>query len=205
MSAADELKRYKELYDTGVITLEEFEQTKAKLLQNDTPTVSNNVKEGRTKKKNEQKKMDKKWMLVLGCVVLLIAGIFAVNAIGEKLDEKARIKAVEAAIEPIMHSYQIEEYKVKGSLFFNVYCEEFEDLSNSKKYELIKKLNRVEVDDPVEEGEELTMLSANVYVSPSGYYYTVNSLQVNLMGYYDTPGLYYSDGAGRRCVYESDN
>jgi len=209
MSAADELLKYKEMLEQGIISPEEFKTVKNRLMS-DSPTATPNdarvaTSEPETIPTPGKKKSNKKLFTVIGCIILVIAAIFGVIKIKDISEANAAKKAIAEKVAPILAEYGIEDFSIKGSgYFFKIMCEDYDDLSNKEKLECLVKLDKID-SVKTSKGETINLSSCDVYVSPSGYYYRVTTAQVVYMGTYNTAGLYYSDGGGRRCVYEKDN
>ena len=206
MGIADELIKYKEMLDDGIISEDEFSNVKEKLLmgpQTDTPPASKSCETAMESKSNRKRKNDnKKLFFVLGGIFLIIAIIFGIGKTQDFAEASRAKKAVSEKVAPIMADYGIESFKIKD--LGSIECEEYENLSKKDKFELLYKLDRID-SVTTSKGETVDLSNFDIYVSPSGYYYRVTTLQVAYMGNYSTAGLYYIDGGGPRCVYEIEN
>lgn len=157
----------------------------------------------RPKKTSDQKQKKLILFVIIGLVVL-IGGFFGITKIQQKSQESAEKKAVYDAVKPIMESYGLKDFKVTGGFSSSIHCEDFEKLSDKQKFDCIQELDRIG-SVTTKKGDRVNLLSFNVYVSKTGYYYRVATAQVVYLGNYKEAGLYYADGGSRRCVYQKDN
>ena len=211
MDNIEELKKFKELLDTGVITEEEFNEKKTELLLNDKP---DNKAIDNKKTKKEKKPIDskKKKILVIALVAIIaiIAVAYGVKTSVEASQTAKRNEAVIAHIKPIMNEYGITDYTVddieEGYNFFEIYAEGFENLTKAEALECLIALDRIsDLDDPCGK-EKISFSSANVHPSKDAdyYYYRISTAWVNMgKSNYTQPGIYSS--YGRECVYACDN
>lgn len=207
MDNIEELKKYKELLDSGVITEEEFNQKKKELLALDTAPIS----KGKTKKEKKpvSPKKKKAILAAAAAVVVVIAAVFGIKTAVNASQTAKRNAAVIEHIEPIMTEYGITDYTVGDiddgfNISFDVYAEGFEDLTNGEAMELLKALGSVDdLDDPCG-GERISLPSVDIYPGKDAgyYYYRVSTAQL-LVSNYKKAGIYSSYGP--QCVYECDN
>ena len=205
MNSANELRKYKELLDSGIITEEEFQEKKNSLLS---PISEHSTEPLQSENTKSRRNPNTKKLVLVFAGILLALGIFlAFGSLGklgsERKLEKAYISAVTEAITPIMNEYDIDKFEVEYE--DKIYCKDFSKLSDKNKFNLLYEIHTTYgIDHPIEEEDDISLASADIYVSERGYYYLVNSLQVSVLGNYDTAGLYYSDGGGLRLVYAAD-
>ena len=230
----DEIKKYKELLDSEIITQEEFDKKKQELLQNLEDSESNEkdtiFKKPSLKKIKEnslfKKLITKRNIIIVSSIVLaigiLIGGFFGVKAFVEYSNGMRRAEAVSEKIEPLLNEYDIYDYTVgkvyiydyessDNDFFLELYAEEFEDLTNSEKLSLIEELEKVSnITDPLG-GDNFEVHAAYVYPDKDSNY---RYYRVSDSAYYAlkslgvqgaTPGLYKSYGDGAGdLIYEDD-
>ena len=143
----------------------------------------------------------KKTIIIIAIIlVALVVGIFAVNRIKRIMEINDLKNSVIDVVEPIMSSYGINDCKVKSvsSGRVSLYSKQYENLIDSKKFSCIERIH----DLP---SGGIDWVFTDIYVSETGYYYTVSTAQVVYLGYYNKAGLYYADGGNLVCVYEAAN
>ncbi len=208
MDNIEELKKYKELFDAGVITEEEFNIKKNELLSSK-EKISRPTKPQKAKKPLNPK-TKKSIIFAAVAVVIVIVAIFGIKSVIDASKTTKRNEAVISHIEPIMNKYGISDYTVgdihDGYNYFKVYAEGFESLTNGNAMELLKELDQVaDLTDPCG-GDTITFSTVNIYPGKDAdyYYYRVSTSWVKMgLSKYDTPGIYSS--YGRTCVYACDN
>lgn len=208
MDKIEELKKFKELLDTGVITEDEFNKKKAELLS--IPETTSKSEKPKKEKKPINPKTKKAIVIALIALVVIAGALFGIKAAVNNAKTSKRNDAVVAHIQPIMSKYGISDYSVKGIHdgynFFEVYAEGFENLSNGKAMDLLIELDSVsDLDDPCG-GDKISFSSVNVYPGKDAdyYYYRISTAWVRTgISNYKYPGIYSS--YGMQCVYQCDN
>ena len=199
MSTADELKKYKELLDQGVLTQTEFDQKKRELLG--AQPIS--TKPSQPAKPNK-KGAGKKSLLVLLALVVAAAAVLGIRAWGRHTREQKRIAAVDEKVGPILAAYGLNDYEIFDvGVFTEIRCPAFEEMSSGEQLVLLKELNDLDdIPDPVEEDREIELDANHIYVDKSSaYYYYISESTYNtrktmrdVMGYsnvnVEVPGLY---------------
>ncbi len=207
-SQTEELRKYKQLLDEGVITEEEFETKKQSILQGENKKRAV-VAKAKVNKKNVALKIKrnlKKIYIALGIVVVLVIGYF----VGVAIVDQKQTAAIEDAVAHYLaavgiQNYEIEYERATGEL--DIYPQEA--LKKSAMLALIVKCENMEpIENPCGK-RTLSIRQARLHPSDNDgdYYYRVSSVQVamNKMygGNYRVPGLYYS--VGMTCVWEEKN
>lgn len=199
MSTADELKKYKELLDQGVLTQTEFDQKKQELLGAQ-PISTKPPQPAKPKKKGAGKKI----LLVLLALVVAAAAVLGIRAWGRHTREQKRIAAVDEKVGPILAEYGLNDYEIFDvGVFTEIRCPAFEEMSSGEQLVLLKELNDLDdIPDPVEEDREIELDTNHIYVDKSSaYYYYISESTYNtrktmrdVMGYsnvnVEVPGLY---------------
>lgn len=216
MDNIEELKKYKELLDSGVITQEEFEKKKGELLNNTESSDSDNFEKKVEKEKKTRKKPNKKLVKTMGIVVVIVVAIivalFAVKKITMHIEQTKRATSLAEEIQPIMSKYGLDTYTVKYYDYsYEVFAEGFGSLTAGKAMEVLEELNDVSIEDPCGKLDDLDFgIMAHVHpgLDVEYSYWLVPSWLVTLNkangGGYETPGIY-CDQYGGECVYECDN
>ena len=216
MDNIEELKKFKELLDTGVITQEEFEKKKSELLNNTESSNSENPAEKGVKEKKTREKPSKKLVKTIGIVAIIVVAIivmiFAVKKITTHNEQTKRAASLEEEIQPIMSAYGLDTYTVKYYDYnYEVFAEGFESLTNGKAMEVLEELDDVSIDDPCGKLDDLDFgIMAHVHpgLDVEYSYWLVSSWTVTFNkshgGNYKMPGIY-CDRYGVECVYECDN
>ena len=216
MDNIEELKKYKELLDSGVITQEEFEKKKGELLNNTESSNSDNSEKKVVKEKKTRKKPNKKLVKTMGIIVVIVVAIivalFAVKKITTHSERTKRATALEEEIQPIMSTYGLDKYTVKYYDYkYDVFAEGFELLTNGQAMEVLEELNDVSIEDPCGKYDDLdfgTMVNVHPGLDVEYSYWLVSSWFVTVSnshgGNYKTPGIY-CNRYGSECVYECDN
>lgn len=215
MSNAEELKKFKELFDAGIITEEDFEKKKNEVLSKSVQQKST-VAELESLNKESQKKtinkvVLKKILIVVGIIAILVIVFFAGNSIVEKNQKSKRAAALESAIASIMVNYGLSDYTVKYVDYsYDVFAEGFGSLTNGQALSCLKELDKVSVDDPCGDGKIDFGLMPHVHpgLDVEYSYWRVSSLDVWMNktygGNYKKAGIYCNQ-YGTTCVYECEN
>lgn len=215
MSGVEELKKFKELLDAGIITEEDFEKKKKEVLsgsvQQEINVVESKEKNEKAQKKPINKAVLKKILIGVGIVAILAIAFFAGQKIVEKNQQSKRAEALETAIASIMDDYGLSVYTVKYYDYsYDVFAEGFGSLTNGQALSCSKELDRVSVDDPCGEGEIDFGIMTNVHpgLDVEYSYWRVSSSTVKLNeiygGNYKKAGIYCNQ-YGSTCVYECEN
>lgn len=204
MSKADELRKYKELLDAGIITDTEFEDHKRQLLEN----TENEMEIPASPKPTAKPKKRIPWktiIIVAAAIVAAVLVFFGVKAVKQHLEELQSNAYAEELLAPYMDKYGLHDYKVTDSVYsVDIYCEEFEGLSDFAKAAFLFDLEDSlgEVEDP--QGGAIDFQYTEVYVddNPASYEYvstTEYRTQVAMKSLFGDihvvrdPGLYYAD------------
>ena len=215
MSSVEELKKFKELLDAGIITEDDFEKKKKEVLsggvQQEATVVESKEANKKAQKKPINKAVLKKVLIGVGIIVILAIAFFAGQKIIEKNQQSKRAAALETAIASIMDDYGLNVYTVKYFDYsYDVFAEGFESLTNGQALSCLKELDRVSIDDPCGDGEIAFGLMTNVHpgLDVEYSYWRVSSSIVYLNemygGGYKKAGIYCNQ-YGNTCVYECDN
>lgn len=218
MSIVDELKKYKELLDGGIITQDEFDKKKSELLAEDKNESSVEIKKEDKQSDTKQKKVHNikgliKKIVIVTCIIATVAiGVFAGKKIVENIQHTKRAAALEAGITSIMAEYGLDTYTVKYLDYdYDVYAEGFESLTNAEALACLKALDGVSVDDPCGDGEiefsaSFTRVHPGLDVEYSYWRVSSGLVYVNRTygGGYSTPGIY-CNRYGNTCVYACEN
>lgn len=212
MDNFDEIKKFKELLDSGVINEEEFTQKKKELLSIEEPETEeiNPIAEPQKEKKHMDSQKKKTILAVAIATVVIFVAVFGIKTAFAASQTAKRNAAVIKHIEPIMTKYGISDYAVgdihDGLNFFKVYAEGFESLTNGKAMEMLKALDAVkDMDDPCG-GKKISFSTVNIFPGKNAdyCYYRVSTTWVKAgISNYKKPGIYSS--YGMQCVYECDN
>ena len=217
MNIAEELKKYKELLDDGIITQDEFDKKKRELLAGDINEPSAATKSGdkqsdmKQKKVHNQKGLLKKIVIVFCIIAVVAMGWVAGKRIVENIQHTKRAAALEAGIASIMAEYGLDTYTVKYVDYeYDVYAEGFESLTNGEALACLKALDGVSVDDPCGDGEiEFFMTNVHPGLDVDYSYWRVSSglVYVNQThgGGYTTPGIYCNRYGNNTCVYACES
>ena len=219
MSSVEELKKYKELLDAGIITEEDFEKKKNEVLSGGTQQESSET-EVKAKRKIFKKTINKALLkkILIGVVILVVIAIaiLAGREIIKKNKESKRASAVEKAIASIMDEYGLSPYKVKCENFghdicaYHVYTEGMDNLTNGQALSCLTEIDNTSVKDPCGDGG-INVDSVRMHPGLDVEYYywrvtTNEALASQIVG--DTtdtkPGIYCNQ-YGRTCVYECGN
>lgn len=201
MDNIEELIKFKELLDQGIISQDEFAVKKAELLGD---CIDNNIEDKVDTNKATKKGMTKNTKMILtllSVIILFVILFFVITKTVRWVDNRTRINAAAEALERVMSEYGLSNYKViyVRSDGTGVLCPEFEELSSSEKYEFIKDTMRLS--DITIKGDEID-LSCVVYVNKRDYYYYISPLWANdSRNNYNCGGIYKYDG-NRYCIYE---
>ena len=215
MSSVEELKKFKELLDAGIITEDDFEKKKKEVLsggvQQEATVVESKEANKKAQKKPINKAVLKKVLIGVGIIVILAIAFFAGQKIIEKNQQSKRAAALETAIASIMDDYGLNVYTVKYFDYsYDVFAEGFESLTNGQALSCLKELDRGSIDDPCGDGEIDFGLMTNVHpgLDVEYSYWRVSSSIVYLNemygGGYKKAGIYCNQ-YGNTCVYECDN
>ena len=218
MSSVEELKKFKELLDAGIITEEDFEKKKKEVLsggvQQEAAVVESKEKNKKAQKKPINKIVLKKILIGVGIIVVLAVAFFAGWKIIEKNQQSkrvaARAAALETAIASIMDDYGLSVYTVKYfGHSYDVFAEGFERLTKGQALSCLKELDGVSVDDPCGDGEiDFGMTNVHPGLDVEYSYWRVSSATVYINevygGNYKKAGIYCNQ-YGNTCVYECDN
>lgn len=107
MNNAEELKKYKELMDEGIITEEEYNQKKAEIL-----ALSNEAVRNKTRKKTISPKKKRVIFAVLMVAVVTVGVVFGIKSAVNASQTAKRNAAVIEYLSPIMEKYGIVDYTV---------------------------------------------------------------------------------------------
>lgn len=204
MSKADEIRKYKELLDAGIITDTEFEEHKRQLLEN----TENEIEILPSSKPTAKQKKKLPWktiIIISAAIVAAVLVFFGVKALKQHLEELQSNAYAEELLAPYMEKYGLHDYKVTDSVYsVDIYCEEFEALSDFMKATFLFDLEDSlgEVEDP--QGGVINFQYTEVYVddNPASYEYVSTAeyrTRVIMNSYFDDravvrdPGLYYAD------------
>ena len=215
MSGVEELKKFKELLDAGIITEEDFEKKKKEVLsgsvQQEINVVESKEKNEKAQKKPINKAVLKKILIGVGIVAILAIAFFAGQKIVEKNQQSKRAEALETAIASIMDDYGLSVYTVKYYDYsYDVFAEGFGSLTNGQALSCLKELDRVSVDDPCGDGEIdfgiMTSVHPGLDVEYSYWRVSSSTVMLNEMygGNYKKAGIYCNQ-YGSTCVYECEN
>ena len=215
MSSVEELKKFKELLDAGIITEEDFEKKKKEVLsggvQQEATVVESKEKNKKAQKKPINKAVLKKVLIGVGIIVILAIAFFAGQKIIEKNQQSKRAAALETAIASIMDDYGLSVYTVKYFDYsYDVFAEGFESLTKGQALSCLKELDGVSVDDPCGDGEidfgSMTDVHPGLDVEYSYWRVSSSDVYLNEMygGNYKQAGIYCNQ-YGNTCVYECDN
>lgn len=215
MSSAEELKKFKDLLDAGIITEEDFEQKKKEVLfggvQQEATVVESEEANKKAQKKPTNKAAFKKVLIGVGIIVILAIVFFTGQKIVEKNQQSKRAAALEAAIASIMDDYGLNVYTVKYVDYsYDVFAEGFESLTNGQALSCLKELDRLSIDDPCGDGKIDFGIMTDVHpgLDVEYSYWRVSSSDVYLNemygGNYKQAGIYCNQ-YGNICVYECDN
>ena len=136
MNSANELRKYKELLDSGIITEEEFQEKKNSLLS---PISEHSTEPLQSENSKSRRNPNTKKLVIVFAGILLALGIFlAFGSLGklgnERKLEKAYISAVTEAITPIMKEYDIDKFEVEYE--DKIYCKDFSELKTNSTYSM---------------------------------------------------------------------
>lgn len=213
------LKKYKELLDNNIITQEEFEKKKEELLAGDTVAVQEEIitekSEGtKVPKKQINKKFVKMLIIIAVIIGILFGGVSGVKNIIKNNQQTQRATALEEEIKPIMNEYGLYTYEVRyveDEYDYEIFAVGFESLTKGEGLALLKKLDRVSIDDPCGIDDEIdfgTMAHVHPGLDVEYSYWRVSSSIVSLNkmygGNYKTPGIYCNE-YGMKCIYECEN
>lgn len=215
MSSVEELKKFKELLDAGIITEEDFEKKKKEVLsgsiQQESTVVAPEEKNEKSQKKPINKALLKKVLIIIGIIAITSILCFAGQKIVEKNHQSKRAAALETAIASIMDDYGLSVYTVKYFNYsYDVFAEDFESLTNGQALSCLKELDRVSVDDPCGDGKIDFGIMANVHpgLDVEYSYWRVSSSIVTFNekngGNYKEAGIYCNQ-YGNTCIYECEN
>lgn len=173
----------------------------------------NNVK---VQKKPINKAALKKIVIVVGIIAILAIAFFVGSKIAEKSRQSQRAAALETAIASIMDDYGLSVYTVKYVEHdYDVFAEGFEHLTKSQAFACLKKLDRVEIDDPCGDGKisfgdyvSYTYVHPGLDVEYSYWRVPSSVVLINKMygggGGFTKAGIYCNQ-YGLTCVYECDS
>lgn len=215
MSGVEELKKYKELLDGGIITQEEFEKKKSEVLsggiQKESPTDEIGDSDGKAQKKTLNKAVLKKALIAVGVLAVLVIVVFVGKNIAENNQNSKRAAALETEIASIMDDYGLNTYKVKYvDHSYEVYAVGFENLTNGKALSCLERLDAVSINDPCGDGKIDFGIMTHVHpgLDVEYSYWRVDSFTVALNetygGNYKTAGIYCNQ-FGNTCIYECEN
>lgn len=200
MNSAEEIKKFKDLMDQGLITEEEFTRKKNDLLGIKSTENSEKSNDKKEKSQSSNKKMLIKFITI---IIVIAVAIFGIVKIAGAIKQNAKNKAASKEIESVMSQYGLNDYKVKyaSALGIEVICEDFDSLSGSDMYSCIRSIEKLS--DIKVQGDTIDF-SVDMYVNGSDYYYYISSLwAADSRNSYTVGGIYRSDGgSNRRCVYE---
>lgn len=207
MANIEEIKKFKELLDNGIITEDEFQKKKSALLgtpkkleENEEQKIDADISYLPSKKK----RLNKNAKMIIGIIsaaLVVVAIALGIPQISNAIYKREICNAAADAIRETMDAYGLSDYKVKyaSMLGTDVFCPEFEELSSAKKCALIKatlSLGDITVND-----EEIG-LDCDIYVNSRDYYYYISPFQAaQSFNSYECGGLYKNDG-NIYCVYE---
>lgn len=141
---------------------------------------------------------------VLAGAVIFILLIVGATKLSSFIAEREKCNIIQQAIEPYFQKYNISNFKVKSER--SVYCEDFKNLSDADKFNLLKDIHHsgeIDVD-----GEGISLRAMTIMVSKNVSYSltsTFGSAVAAAYGGVRTPGLYYEDTGGGYLVYAGDN
>lgn len=218
MNGVEEIKKFKELLDAGIITEEEFEKKKKEVLSGSvrqesaavTLEVELEAKDKKVQKAPMNKAALKKILIGVGIIATLAVAIFAGQKIVEKSQQSKRAAALETAIASIMDDYGLSGYTVKYVDYgYDVFAPGFESLTNGEALSCLKELDSVSVDDPCGDGEiDFGRTEVHPGLDVWYSYWRVSSTTVLLNemhgGGYKTPGIYCNQYE-TRCVYACES
>lgn len=147
-----------------------------------------------------KKKNSRLILYVLAGAVILILLIVGAIKLFSFIDEREKCSVIHQAIEPYFQKYNISNFEVKSER--SVYCEDFENLSDADKFNLLKDIHhsgKIDVGS-----EEISPVFIIILVS-KGAHYSLGSTILSVYGNGGTPGLYYVDTGGGYLVYAGDN
>ena len=215
MSNIEDLKKFKELLDAGVITEEDFEKKKAEVLsgniQQETSAIESEGKKEKTPKKPLNKSLIKKIGIIMGIIAILALAFFAGQKIIEKNQHTKRAAALEAGIASIMDDYGLSTYTVKYTdPSYHVFADGFENLTNGEALSCLKELDSVLVDDPCGDGKidfgTWTFVHPGLDIEYS--YWRVSSASAavsKIVGVGNKQAGIYCNRYGVECVFACDN
>ena len=134
MDNIEELIKFKELLDQGIISQDEFAVKKAELLGD---CIDNNIEDKVDTNKATKKGMTKNTKMILtllSVIILFVILFFVITKTVRWVDNRTRINAAAEALEGVMSEYGLSDYKVisVGYDGTDVLCPEFEKLSSSE-------------------------------------------------------------------------
>lgn len=211
----DEIKKYKKLLDSQVITQQEFEQKKSELLGIDR---TEQVRKQTTTTKKPHKTLGKRFenlekktlIMIVSIFLAVFTIVFGVSKVVEHKQHSIRAAALEEAIQPIMEDYGLDTYKVKyfGSSY-DVFAEDFEELTKGEALYCLEELDNISINDPIDDSElDFGRTHVHPGLNVEYSYWRVPSyiVEINKMygGGYKVPGLYCNE-YGNECILEWDN
>lgn len=180
MNNVEEIKKYAELKEKGIITEEEYENAKIELLSGELsniPQNPNNIFEEivGTFKEKAKRLAVKKLILKIIIVVLIMAIPFIGNDIANNSKKSQRCRAVEEGLQSVMEQYGIPKYKVKYRDYdYDLYIDDLESRSFDTISEILREASDVKVQDPCGE-EKISTYAIHVYPNyKADYYYWVD-------------------------------
>ena len=217
MSGVEELKKFKELLDAGIITEEVFEKKKKEILsggiQREISVVESKETNEKAQKKPINKAVLKKILIGVGIIAILAIIFFGGQKIVEKNQQAKRAAALETAIASIMDDYGLSVYTVKYVDYsYDVFAEGFGKLTAGQALSCLKELDRVSIDDPCGDGE-IDFGTTNVHpgLDVAYSYWRVSSATIMVNEMYGSYGSKYEKAGiycnqyGTICVYECEN
>ena len=207
MNNVEELKRFKELLDAGIITEEEFEKKKMGVLSAAKKNpISKELLKKIQEKISKNKALLKKILIGIGILAILAIAFFAGQKIVEKVQQSKRAAALETAIASVMDDYGLSVYTVKYvDSSYEVFAEGFGSLSYRQELSCLIDLEDVSVADPCGDGEiDLGAPHVHPGLNAEDSYFRFSSsaaLLAKALGANLSAGLYY----GNICVYACEN
>jgi len=175
MSIAEEILKYKELFEQNIITEEEFKKKKQELLES---TTSQYTTKNPNKKVLSSSKLIDLFRKAIGAIinhkkiVLFVLAIGVACLVVTTIISGAEERAVKSQCKVVMDRYNVSNYSIKeaGKVFLSIKSKEIKNLDYNKMISLIKDLSKLNYQI---DGEEITYgdYSIKLYVSNNDYYY----------------------------------
>ena len=141
--------------------------------------------------------------VLAGAVILILLIVGAINLFSF-IAEREKCSIIHQAIEPYFQKYNISSFEVKSE--GSVYCEDFKNLSDADKFNLLKDIHHIgEIDV---DGEEISIRAMTIMISKNAHYSLTSTFSSTVAAAYGgvrIAGLYYEDTGGDYLVYAGDN